>query len=131
MGLIHTEITMRNPRYPELRPIKVKALVDTGAITMCVPEHIALQLKLEEVERREATLADGSRRSVSYSGPLQVYFDNRSSFCGAMVLGDTVLLGAIAMEDMDLVISPKKQSIEVNPDSPNIAQAVAMGFRRS
>jgi clan AA aspartic protease len=130
MGLIHTEITLRNPRYPELRPIVTKALVDTGAITLCVPEHISLQLKLEEVEKREVTLADGSRQSVSYAGPLQVFFDNRSSFCGAMVMGDTVLLGAIAMEDMDLVISPKSQKIEVNPDSPNIPSAVAMGVRK-
>jgi len=126
MGLIHTEIMLKNPRYPDLHPMKVKALVDTGAITMCVPEHVALQLKLEEVEKREATIADGSKRSVSYVGPLQVFFDNRSSFCGAMVLGDTVLLGAIAMEDMDLVISPKHQRIEVNPDSPNFAQAIVM-----
>ena len=126
MGLIYTEITLRNPRYPDLRPIVVKALVDTGAVTLCVPEHIALQLKLEEVEKREVTIADGSRRSVSYAGPLQVHFDNRSSFCGAMILGDTVLLGAIAMEDMDLVISPKQQRIEVNPDSPNFAQANVM-----
>ena len=126
MGLIHTEITLRNPRCPELQPMIVKALVDTGAVTMCVPEHVALQLKLEEVEKREATIADGSKRSVSYVGPLQVFFVNRSSFCGAMVLGDTVLLGAIAMEDMDLVISSKHQRIEVNPDSPNFAQAMVM-----
>jgi clan AA aspartic protease len=126
MGLIHTEITLRNPRYPELHPMVVKALVDTGAITLCVPEHVAVQLKLEEVEKREVTIADGSKRSVSYAGPLQVFFDNRSSFCGAMVMGDTVLLGAIAMEDMDLVISPENQRIEVNPDSPNFAQAIVM-----
>jgi len=43
-----------------------------------------------------------------------------------MVMGDTVLLGAIAMEDMDLVSSPKHQRIEVNPDSPNFAQATVM-----
>ena len=39
---------------------------------------------------------------------------------------DAVLAGVIAwvpMEDMDLVISPKNQRIEVNPDSPNFAQA--------
>jgi clan AA aspartic protease len=126
VGRIHTEITLRNPRYLDLRPIVAKALVDMGAITMCIPEHIALQLKLEEVEKREVTIADGSRRSMSYAGPLQVHFDNRSSFCGAMILGDTVLLGAIAMEDMNLVISPKLQKIEVNPDSPNFAQAIVM-----
>ena len=43
-----------------------------------------------------------------------------------MVMGDTVLLGAIAMEDMDLVISPKNQRIEVNPNSPNIPSVLVM-----
>jgi clan AA aspartic protease len=126
MGLIYTDLTLRNPRYPELLPMKVKALVDTGAITLCIPEHIALQLKFDELEKREVTLADGSKKFVPYVGPVQTTFENRGSFCGAMVVGDTVLLGAIAMEDMDLVISPKKQRIEVNPDSPNFAQAIVM-----
>lgn len=124
MGLIHTEITLKNPRYPELRPIVTKALVDTGAVTMCIPEHVALQLKLEEVEKREVVIADGTKRTVPYVGPLQLFFENRSSFGGALVLGDAVLLGAIAMEDMDLVISPKKQRIEVNPENPNFASMI-------
>jgi len=124
MGLIHTEITLRNPRYPELRPLVVNALVDTGAVTLCIPEHVAFQLKLDELEKREVTISDGSRKWVPYVGPIQTTFENRGSFCGAMVLGDTVLLGAIAMDDMDLVISPKHQRIEVNPDSPNFAQAI-------
>jgi clan AA aspartic protease len=126
MGLIHTEITLRNPRYPELLPMKVKALVDTGAVTLCIPEHVAIQLKLDELEKREVAIADGTIKTVPYVGPIQTTFQNRGSFCGAMVMGDTVLLGAIAMEDMDLVISPKLQRIEVNPDSPNIAQAIVM-----
>ncbi len=130
MGLIYADITLKNPRYPELHPMVVKALVDTGAITLCIPESVALQLKLEEAERREVTIADGSKRSVPYVGPMQVLFDNRSSFCGAMVMGDTVLLGAIAMEDMDLVISPRRQQIEVNPEHPNIPSALAMGVRK-
>jgi clan AA aspartic protease len=130
MGLIHTEVTLKNPRFPDLHPLKVRALVDTGAITLCIPEHVALQLKLEVAEQREVTIADGTRKSVPYVGPVQVGFDNRSSFCGAMVMGESVLLGAIAMEDMDLVISPTRQKIEVNPASPNIPSAVAMGFRR-
>jgi clan AA aspartic protease len=126
MGLIDAEITLKNPRYPELHPIVMKALVDTCAITLCIPQHIALQLRLEEAEKREVTIADGSKRLVPYAGPLQITFENRSSFSRAMVMGDTVLLGAIAMEDMDLIISPKNQRIEVNPESPNIPSAVAM-----
>jgi hypothetical protein len=40
------------------------------------------------------------------------------------VLGDEVLLGAIPMEDMDLIIVPKTRTLEINPDSPNIASSI-------
>ena len=39
-------------------------------------------------------------------------------------MGDHVLLGAIPMEDMDLVVSPKDRKIDVNPESPNIATGI-------
>jgi clan AA aspartic protease len=126
MGLIRTEITLRNPRLPELRPLTMEALADTGAITLCLPQHVALQLQLEELEKREVTIADGTRKMVPYVGPVRITFQNRNSFTGALVLGNDVLLGAVPMEDMDLVLSPGKQSIEVNPASPNIPSAIVM-----
>jgi hypothetical protein len=39
-----------------------------------------------------------------------------------------VLLQAIPMEDMDLVVRPQLQSVEVNPESPNLPMSVAMGL---
>ena len=38
------------------------------------------------------------------------------------MLGDEVLLGAVPMEDMDLVVQPKPLKLSVNPESPNIAR---------
>ena len=58
-------------------------------------------------------------------GPIEVSFSNRRCFTGAMVLGNEVLLGAIPMEDMDLVLRPQLQSITVNPESPNIPVSLA------
>ena len=52
-------------------------------------------------------------------------FQNRSCFTGALVLGDEVLLGAVPMEDMDLILSPAKQAVMVNPESPNIPSSMA------
>jgi hypothetical protein len=43
---------------------------------------------------------------------------------GALVLGTEVLLGAIPMEDMDLVVDPRRQTVDVNPASPNIASGI-------
>ena len=124
MGLIHTEITLRNPRYPELLPMVVKALVDTGAITLCIPEHIATQLQLQETSKKEVTVADGLRQLLPYVGPIHIRFENRECYVGAVVLGDEVLLGAVPMEDMDLVVIPSQRRVAVNPLNPNFAAGV-------
>jgi clan AA aspartic protease len=125
MGLIRGTFQLLNPLSQELAPLEVSALADTGAVHLCIPEHVALQLQLQELEKREVVLADGHRRTVSYMGPVEVRFRNRRCFTGAMVLGNEVLLGAIPMEDMDLVLQPQLQSIDVNPESPNIAVSLA------
>ncbi len=130
MGLIHTQVELSNPRNRELAALRVVALVDTGAITLCIPEHVAVQLSLSELERREVTTATGNRVSVPYVGPVQVGFGNRSCFTGALVMGESVLLGAIPLEDMDLVVDPRRQEVTVNPDSPNIPSAVVMTTAR-
>ena len=107
-----------------MKPIPVKALVDTGAMTICIPEHIAVQLKLAEIEKREITTADGTSHLVPYVGPIQIKFENRTCFTGALVLGKSVLMGAVPMEDMDLVVAPSGRTITVNPESPNIPSAL-------
>lgn len=121
MGLAFPMIELKNPRYPELISINVEALADTGSVHLCVPEHVAIQLRLEEYDRKEVTIADGSKRIVPYMGPIQIKFKNRTGLGGALVFGDQVLLGAIPMEDMDLVVIPKDRRVDVNPFSPNIA----------
>ena len=125
LGLIRGTFKLLNPLSQELAPLEVSALADTGAVHLCIPEHVALQLQLQELEKREVVLADGHRRTVPYMGPVEVRFRNRRCFTGAMVLGNEVLLGAIPMEDMDLVLQPQLQSIDVNPESPNIAVSLA------
>lgn len=40
-------------------------------------------------------------------------------------MGERRLLGAIPMEDMDLVIVPKTRLLDVNAASPNVASTIA------
>ncbi len=124
MGLIYANISLANPRNRELKPIMVKALVDTGALHLCIPNHVAIQLSLDELDKREVTTASGEKRLCAYVGSLEVRFENRACFTGALVLGDEVLLGAVPMEDMDILISPSKQILMVNPANPNIPASV-------
>ena len=123
MGHAFADIELSNPRKPDLDPIRVKALADTGALMLRIPEHISLQLKLETESIREVSVADGRNMNVPYVGPIRISFGKRICFVGALVLGDEVLLGAVPMEDMDLIISPSRREVMVDPASPNIPHA--------
>jgi clan AA aspartic protease len=124
MGLTNASLILKNPKRPELQPMEVAALADTGSVFLCIPSHVQIQLGLEEVEKKEITLADGSKKSVPYVGTVELHFKNRTGFAGAIVLGDQVLLGAIPMEDMDLVVIPKTRTVDVNPANPNLAHGI-------
>src|ERR1700730_13235012 len=125
MGLAYATLTLRNPKSPDLQPITVRSLADTGALHLCIPQHVAVQLKLQELQKREVVTADGKKILCPYVGPVEVSYDGRSCYTGAVVLGDEVLLGAVPMEDMDLVVSPAKRTVIINPESPNIPLSVA------
>ncbi|MEW6104715.1 MAG: clan AA aspartic protease [bacterium] len=128
MGLVNEKLILKNPRRQELQPAEVSCLADSGALHLCIPSHIQIQLELEEIDKREVTLADGTQKLVSYVGPIELHFKNRVGFAGALVMGDQVLLGAIPMEDMDLIIIPKTRALEVNPSSPNIGTSIVKKY---
>jgi clan AA aspartic protease len=131
MGLAYADIELSNPTRPELAALQVRALADTGAVMLCIPQHVALQLGLATLYEREVTLADGCKRAVPYVGPIHIKFGRRGCFVGAFVLGEDVLLGAVPMEDMDLVISPNSRTVTVNPQSPNIPHGIVKAFARA
>ena len=125
MGIIRAAFQFANPANRSLSPVTANARVDTGAVHLCLPEHLAIQLDLKELEQREVTLANGHRLRVPYCGPVEIRFKNRRCFTGAMIMGDEPLIGAIPMEDMDLVVLPARHTVDVNPASPNIPLSLA------
>jgi clan AA aspartic protease len=125
MGLASAKLLLDNPRFDSFDAIEVEALADSGALFLCIPEHIANQLQLKESSKKEVTTADGRRRLCPYVGPIHIRFGNRECYAGAVVLGDQVLLGAVPMEDMDLVIVPSERRVVANPLNPNFAAGLA------
>ena len=123
MGLVTARLLLKNPRASHLA-VEVEALADSGAVHLCIPESVREALSLEAISEKEVTLADGSRRRVPYVGPIEIRFKNRVGFAGALVLGDQVLIGAIPMEDMDLVVVPRTRSLDINPASPDVATTI-------
>jgi len=135
MGLVYADLEIINTidialakksiiSEVEIKSLRVNALVDTGAYNMCINEIIQSQLELPFVEKRTGVLANGEIETYDLVGPLTIKFKNRTTICNALVLpgNNEVLLGAIPMEDMDVIIDPKKQTLEVNPEHPYFAQ---------
>ena len=91
---------------------------------MCINEHIQAQLDLVKVSSMEAELADGTIRIVDVVGPIVINFSNRTTSCNAAVLPgqSEVLLGAIPMEDLDVVIDPKLHTITLPEDRLYLAK---------
>ena len=109
---MYSKILLRNPRLPHLA-VEVDALADTGSLYLCIPESIRAKLQLEVIDEKELLLADASVRKLPY-GPIEVRFKNCVAFTGAVVLGDEVLVGAIPMEDVDLVVVAARSILKQN-----------------
>ena len=125
MGIIYASLRLGNDAKRELEEIDAEALVDTRALHLCIPEHVAAQLQLAEKKPREVITADGHSHVVPYMSPVRISMLGRECVTGALVFGNQVLLGAIPMEDMDLIVQPAKQAVTVNPLSPNIPMSLA------
>ncbi len=104
----------------EIRRTRVTMLVDTGSFHMCINEYIQEVLQLSVHERKRVEMADGQIIECDMVGPVEVRFKNRRCHVDAIVLpGDSEpLLGAIPMEDMDVMVHPKRQELDFHPDHP-------------
>ena len=90
MGLTYGKLVIKNARRPELQPMEVSALADTGSNYLCIPAHVQSELQLEELERRDVVLADGTKKSLPYVGPIELHFKNRSGFFVNRVRKNTI-----------------------------------------
>ena len=129
MGLVYASLRLYNDGRSDVEEVDAKALVDTGAQHLCIPEHVAVQLRLEKRFEREVKYANGKRELVPYYSGVRVEMMGRGCVVGALGFGDQVLLGAIPMEDMDLIVHPQSYQVLPNPENPNIAVSLAMGVR--
>lgn len=114
MGYVFATLLLSNPRLPDQQPINVSARVDSASWLVRIPEALCEQLQLEDADRRPVKLADGSVVLVPYVGPLQLRFEDRQAFAGALVMGD-----------MNVVINPREQKLIAVPGAmPGIVGGV-------
>ena len=124
MGIVQAEITLINAgdviiaqrgiiKEQEIRQVTVNAVVDTGAMTLVIDEKLRLQLGLEIQRERQATLANNVKQTVKIADPVKVCWKNREMVCQPWVVtsSPSILLGAIPLEDMDLIVDPANQAL--------------------
>jgi clan AA aspartic protease len=134
MGLVYADIELINSGdlemvrrnlmdKDEVKKMHINMLVDSGAMMLCINENIQEFLQLPFKENRKSVMANGNVENYKVVGPVEVKFANRTATCNAVVLpGDAEpLLGAIPMEEMDVVIHPARQELIVHPDHPDMA----------
>jgi clan AA aspartic protease len=124
MGIVTAEITLKNEldvanaeagliEEREIRSVAVTAVVDTGAASLVINEENFEKLGLMVLKERYARVADGRQVFCKVTRPVRVYWKDRDVACEAMVIpgASAVLLGAIALEGMDLMIHPARQEL--------------------
>jgi clan AA aspartic protease len=111
----------------EVKRARVRARIDTGAISLCINEEIRSRLELATVDHTPVELADGSTVELDVAGPVEIRFANRRAIVDAIVLPgrSEPLLGAIPMEAMDVLVDPLREELVVNPKHPDRAGFVA------
>jgi clan AA aspartic protease len=124
MGTVYAEITVKNAadlvcakagliKEQEIRSITVTAVVDTGAASLVINEEQCQKLGLGIEKERSVRVADGRKVFSKVTEPVKVEWKDRDASCNVVVIpsAETVLLGAIPLEFMDLMIHPAKQEL--------------------
>ena len=142
MGLVYAEVELINAEdlalarkfyigEDEIKRMYVTGLVDTGSYMLCINESIQAQMQFPIMEKRIGQMANGDRIECDVVSQVELRFKNRRTICNAMILpGDSeVLIGAIPLEDMDVLIHPLRQELIVNPEHPYFAQMKLKGVK--
>ena len=124
MGIVHAEITLKNVldenkaqmgliKAEDIRTETVTAVVDTGSMYQVITEELRQKLGLAVKEEKVALTANGQRLLSKITEAVEVRWKNRTTILQAMVIpgAERVLLGALALEAMDLMVNPVTQEV--------------------
>jgi len=103
----------------EIRTYETDALVDTGAIPSVLPIEIVQALGLDLIRQKRATYANNSSENADVTEPVTFVILGRRVTEEALVLGDEVLIGQIALERTDLMVDCTNQRVIRNPAHPD------------
>jgi len=132
MGEITVNVTLENPidrgvfergsgGEIEIRRTDVKAIVDTGAVMLVLPQNVVERLGLRVLRTVVVSYADERKEELPVAGPLTIHIGNRfmSTDC---IVGPPLsepLIGQIVLEALDLLADCTKRTLTPRPESPD------------
>ena len=125
MGHVHVPVILRNTRDlvmarlghldpTHARSVVTEALVDTGAVHLILPGTLAVQLGLLRLRTQTLAMADGRDGVYAQTEAVTIEVLGRAFEVGAVILGQTVLLGAIVLEGLDLAVDCTRGTLMPN-----------------
>jgi predicted aspartyl protease len=135
MGRIITVIGLANNRDVQLwkagvipaekvRRTRVQAVIDTGAAHLVLPTAVANALDFPKLGEFDVKYADGRKVKRDFVEQVELELLGRASTFRASLEPDrdTALVGAIVMEDLDLLVDCKKQIIYPRDPNGNVTE---------
>ncbi|HVS73652.1 MAG TPA: retroviral-like aspartic protease family protein [Phycisphaerae bacterium] len=90
----------------QVRRVRIRGVVDTGATRLVIPESVARQLGLEISGDVEVRYADGRSAQRHIARDIHLAYGGRESVFNAIVEPGrgSALIGAIVLEDLDFLV---------------------------
>lgn len=130
MGEVRVKVKITNSRdevaarmgqltKDKIRSYEADAMVDTGAVTSVIPQHIYNQLELVTIDKKVVQYADGRNDVVEATEPVIFEINGRRTPDEAFVIGDEVLICQTVLEKLDLLVDCNNRQLVPNPAHPD------------
>ena len=115
------QVCLKILKPEQVRSCELKALVDTGAVHCVINKEVMDLLDLPVSRRQNVRYADGRVAERTVVEDLRVFILGRDAIVPAIVeeKGKVILIGQIALEQMDLIVDPTKGTVGPRPESPD------------
>ena len=103
----------------QVRQAKMPGVVDTGVLRPVIPEHVATELGVREVDEIQVRYADGRIATRKLVTDVLLELLGREATFRATVEAnrDSALIGAIVLEELDLLVDCTTEKLR--PRDPN------------
>ena len=132
MGEIVVDAELENPmdrgyferghgEESDIRRTSVKAVLDTGAVMLMLPQNVVERLGINIRRTVVVTYADERKEELPVAGPVTVRLCNRFMSIDCVVgppLGEP-LIGQVTLESLDLIADCRNQTLAPRPESPD------------